>query len=124
MTDMSTSIAASATVSAIVPARNEEAVIAKCVDSLVAQPEVAEVIVVDDESTDRTAQIVRELAARYPQIRLLASGGPPDGWVGKNYACSVGARQATGEWLLFTDADAEHLPGSTARALENARETG
>ena len=111
-------------VSAIVPARNEEAVIAVCVESLVAQPEIAEVIVVDDESTDRTSEIVRELAARYPKVRILQSGGPPDGWVGKNHAVSVGAREAKGDWLLFTDADAEHLPGSTAMALAKAKESG
>src|SRR5262249_47432038 len=75
-------------------------------------------------STDRTAETVRNLAGRYPRIRLLTSGGPPDGWVGKNYAVSLGAREATGDWLLFTDADAEHLPGSTAQALKKARETG
>jgi len=111
-------------VSAIVPARNEEAVIATCLESLVAQPEITEVIVVDDESTDRTAEIVREVATRRGKVRLLESGGPPDGWVGKNYALSVGAREAKGDWLLFTDADAEHLPGSTAQALERARESG
>jgi|SRR5215467_2301639 len=113
-----------AAISAIVPARNEEAVIAACVESLVAQPEIAEVIVVDDESTDRTSEIVRELASRHSKVRLLESGGPPDGWVGKNHAVSVGAREAKGEWLLFTDADAEHLRGSAAKALEKVRETG
>jgi len=116
--------AAAGFVSAVVPARNEEAVIAICVESLVAQPEIAEVLVVDDESSDRTAEIVRGLASRYPKVRLVESGGLPDGWVGKNYAVSVGAREAKGDWLLFTDADAEHLPGSTASALEKAREAG
>jgi glycosyltransferase involved in cell wall biosynthesis len=121
----STSVSESvATVSAIVPARNEEVAIAACVESLVAQPEVVEVIVVDDESTDRTGEIVRELATRLPKVRLLESNGPPDGWVGKNYAVSIGAREAKGDWLLFTDADAEHLAGSTAEALKKARETG
>lgn len=113
-----------ALVSAIVPARNEEVVIAQCVESLVAQPEIREILVVDDESTDRTAEIVRGLAVRFPKVRLLQSGGPPDGWVGKNYAVSVGAREAAGDWLLFTDADAEHLLGSTAQALQKASETG
>lgn len=110
-------------ISAVVPARNEEAAIATCVESLVAQPEIMEVLVVDDQSTDRTAEIVRELAARHGKVRLLRTEGPPQGWVGKNYAVSVGAREARGEWLLFTDADAEHLPGSAAKALEQAQET-
>ena len=111
-------------VSAIVPARNEEAVIAACVESLIAQPEIAEVLVVNDESSDQTAEIVRGLAAHHAKVRLLESQGPPEGWVGKNYAVSLGAREARGEWLLFTDADAEHLPGSTTQAVEKARETG
>ena len=113
-----------ATVSVIVPARNEEGVIAACVESLVAQEEITEVIVVNDESSDRTAEIVRELAVRNPKVRLLETNGPPDGWVGKNYAVAVGAREAKSEWLLFTDADAEHLAGSTAQALEKASGTG
>ena len=113
-----------APVSAIVPARNEEAVIAACAESLAAQREISEVIVVNDQSSDRTAEIVRQLAARNPKVRLLETNGPLQGWVGKNYAVAVGAREAKGEWLLFTDADAEHLAGSTAQALEKVRESG
>jgi glycosyltransferase involved in cell wall biosynthesis len=114
--------AASTLVSAIVPARDEEAVIAACVESLAAQPEIGEILVVNDQSTDRTAEIVQELTTRHPKVRLLQTNGPPEGWVGKNYAVSMGAQAAKGEWLLFTDADAEHLAGSTAKALEQARE--
>ncbi len=114
--------AANARISAIVPARNEEAVIARCVESLAAQPEIAEILVVDDESSDRTADIVRGLMPRLPRVRLLRTEGPPPGWVGKNHAVWTGAQKASGEWLLFTDADAEHLPGSAAKALELARE--
>jgi glycosyltransferase involved in cell wall biosynthesis len=110
-------------VSAIVPARNEEAVIAACVESLVAQREIIEVIVVNDQSSDRTAEIVRQLAARHAKLRLLETDGPPQGWVGKNHAVAIGAREAKGEWLLFTDADALHLAGSTAQALQKARES-
>lgn len=109
-------------ISAIVPARNEEEVIATCVESLAAQPEIAQILVVDDQSTDRTAEIVRGLAQRWPQIRLLQTEKLPDGWVGKNYAVWVGAQQASEPWLLFTDADAEHLHGAAAKALELARE--
>jgi glycosyltransferase involved in cell wall biosynthesis len=110
-------------VSVIVPARNEEAVIAACVESLVAQREIIEVIVVNDQSSDRTAEIVRQLAARHAKLRLLETDGPPQGWVGKNHAVAIGAREAKGEWLLFTDADALHLAGSTAQALQKARES-
>ena len=109
-----------ASVSAIIPARNEEAVIARAVESLAAQPEIAEIIVVDDQSTDGTASILSGLAARVPRVRILEAGQLPAGWVGKNYALSIGAARACGLWLLFTDADTVHLPGSTARALADA----
>lgn len=107
-------------VSAIIPARNEEASIARAVESVAAQPEVGEVIVVNDQSTDRTGEILAELAARIPRLRVLATGALPSGWTGKNYALSIGAASATGDWLLFTDADTYHLPGSTRRALNDA----
>lgn len=112
------------TVSAIVPARNEEATIAPAVESLAAQPEIMEIIVINDHSTDGTAAALERLSARYPQLRVLETRELPAGWVGKNYAVTLGAAQATGDWLLFTDADGVHLPGSTARALADAAESG
>ena len=112
------------TVSAIVPARNEEATIAAAVESLAAQPEIKEIIVVNDQSMDGTAAVLQQLTLRYAQLRVLETRELPDGWVGKNYAVSLGAAQATGDWLLFTDADGVHLPGSTARALAEAAESG
>jgi glycosyltransferase involved in cell wall biosynthesis len=113
-----------ARVTAVVPARNEETVIAACVESLAQQAEIAEILVVNDESSDRTAEIVRELMVKIPRLKLLEIRGVPTGWLGKNYAVSSGARQATGSWLLFTDADAQHGPGAARRALELAQETG
>jgi glycosyltransferase involved in cell wall biosynthesis len=107
-------------VSAIVPARNEEATIAAAVESLASQPEIGEIIVTDDQSTDGTAAILKQHAERFPELHILQTEELPSGWVGKNYAVSLGAAQAQGEWLLFTDADAVHLPGSTARALADA----
>ncbi len=80
-------------------------------------------IVVNDQSTDRTAEILAGLASGIPKLRVLAVGELPTGWTGKNYALSLGAAQATGKWLLFTDADTFHLPGSAARALADAKET-
>jgi glycosyltransferase involved in cell wall biosynthesis len=112
------------TVSAIVPARNEEATIAAAVESLAAQPEIKEIIVIDDQSSDRTAAALRQLSSRYAQLRVLETTELPGGWVGKNHAVSLGAAQATGDWLLFTDADGVHLPGSTAHALADAAESG
>jgi glycosyltransferase involved in cell wall biosynthesis len=111
-------------VSIIIPARNEEASLATCLESLVAQTGVAfEIIVVDDHSTDRTAEIAASFAASHrDKVRVIEAGPLPDGWTGKNNAVATGARQARGEWLLFTDADTVHLPGSLARALAEAKE--
>jgi len=111
-------------VSAIIPARNEEATIVAAVESLVAQPEIKEIIVINDQSNDGTAARLQQLASQYMQVRVLETTELPGGWVGKNYAVSLGAAQATGDWLLFTDADGVHLPGSTARALADAAATG
>jgi glycosyltransferase involved in cell wall biosynthesis len=102
--------------------RNEEAVIGACVESLAGQREIGEILVVNDQSTDRTAAIVREMMPRVPQLRLLETNGLPQGWVGKNNAVWMGAREAKGDWLLFTDADAVHNNDSAARALAIASE--
>src|SRR3984957_12986719 len=107
-------------VSAIIPARNEQDSIARAVESVAAQPEITEVIVVDDQSTDRTAAILAELAARIPKLKILHTHALPPGWVGKNNAVAVGADAAQGDWLLFTDADTCHMPGSTPRPLGGA----
>src|SRR5438067_10726187 len=114
--------AASGSVTAIVPARNEEAVIAACIASLASQPEIGEILVVDDQSTDGTASVVKNLMGRVPNLRPLEAGGLPDGWVGKNHALWVGVQQAKCAWLLFTDADAEHERNSASRALQIAQE--
>jgi glycosyltransferase involved in cell wall biosynthesis len=107
-------------VSTIIPARNEEASIARAVEAVAAQPEIAEIIVVDDQSTDRTGAILAELATRIPKLKILHTRALPPGWVGKNYAVALGADVAQGDWLLFTDADTYHMPGSTRRALADA----
>ena len=107
-------------VSAIIPARNEEVSIARAVESVAAQPEVGEIIVVDDQSSDRTGSILAELAARIAKLKILRIDTLPPGWVGKNYAVSVGAAAAQGDWLLFTDADTYHTAGSMRRALADA----
>jgi len=112
------------TVSAIVPARNEEATIAAAVESLAEQSEIIEIIVVNDQSTDGTSSQLAQLSSKYAQLRVIETRDLPVGWVGKNYAASIGAALATGDWLLFTDADGIHLPGSTAHALADAAETG
>jgi Glycosyl transferase family 2 len=106
-------------VSVIVPARNEEACLGACLESLLRQEGVSfEVLVVDDGSTDRT----HEIASSFPGVMVLAADPLPAGCCGKPNACSTGARHAQGEWLLFTDADTVHLWGSLARSLREARE--
>jgi len=107
-------------VSAIVPARNEEAVIEACVESLAQQDKIVEIIVVNDQSIDRTGEIVLGLTRKHAKVRLLESTMLPPGWVGKNHAVWQGAGEARGEWLLFTDADAVHANNSSARGLEIA----
>lgn len=107
-------------ISAIIPARNEEASIVRAVESVAAQLEIGEVIVVDDQSSDGTGAILAELAARIPKLKIIRNEDLPSGWIGKNYAASIGAAEATGDWLLFTDADTYHYPGSARRALGDA----
>jgi glycosyltransferase involved in cell wall biosynthesis len=103
--------------SVIVPARNEEACLAACLRSLSEQAGVNfEIIVVDDASTDRTG----EIAKSFPQVRVVHPPALPPGWSGKVNAVEAGAAQARGAWLLFTDADTVHLPGSLARAITEA----
>jgi chlorobactene glucosyltransferase len=110
-------------VSVLIPARNEVASIEECVTSLMRQryPDV-EVIVLDDSSTDGTGQLLDSLSARYPDLKVIHSTeDPPRGWNGKSYACQILARHATGDWLLFTDADTVHLPYSIQYGLAQAQ---
>ena len=107
-------------VSIIIPARNEEANLSACLQSLVPQSGPAhEIIVVDDASTDRT----RAIAESFPAIRTINANPLPAGWSGKCNACWTGAKIAKGKWLLFTDADTRHAPGSIAKALQKAEDT-
>jgi glycosyltransferase involved in cell wall biosynthesis len=78
--------------------------------------------VVNDQSRDRTAEIVRQRALQNSRVQLLEAEEPPAGWMGKNNAVSAGARRATSDWLLFVDADVELQGGAAARALQVAKE--
>src|ERR1700756_5421033 len=108
-------------VSVIIPARNEAASLGACLQSIVSQQGIAfEVVVTDDQSTDATGEIARS----FPGVRVIESADLPTGWVGKNHAVWLGAQPASGEWLLFTDADTVHLPGSLRRSIDEAKEFG
>ena len=110
-----------ARVSVIIPARNEEVNIERAVRSVSAQGGVPlEIIVVDDQSEDRTGEILKRLKAEIPSLRTLRVDALPDGWLGKPHALACGAKTASADWLLFTDADAVHNPGSLAELLERA----
>jgi chlorobactene glucosyltransferase len=110
-------------VSVLIPARNEERNIRRCVQSLLAQEYTPfEVWVLDDGSTDATAAIVAEMAERDGRLHLIEGSPLPQGWMGKNYACHQLAELAEGDWLLFVDADTYHHPGALAWAVGAARQ--
>ena len=110
-------------VSVLVPARNEAHNIERCVRSLLAQDyPLFEIMVLDDNSTDDTAAIVQEIGRQDGRVQLVPGNELPQGWMGKNYACHQLAGRATGEWLLFTDADTDHAPGSLAWAVKAAQQ--
>ncbi|MEE9491547.1 MAG: glycosyltransferase [Dehalococcoidia bacterium] len=105
-------------ISVLIPARNEEANIGTCLESLRRQdyPNV-EILVLDDASTDGTADIVAKVAAEDPRVRLLQGQPLPSGWAGKPFACQQLANEARGSWLLFTDADTVHAPSVLRHVL-------
>ncbi|MBM4443813.1 MAG: glycosyltransferase [Chloroflexi bacterium] len=110
-------------ISILVPARNEEKDIVPCLESLRRQdyPNY-EILVLDDGSSDSTAALVAEIAARDHRVRLLEGQPLPKGWAGKPFACHQLASQARGSWLLFTDADTTHAPSMLRSALTYARD--
>lgn len=114
-------------VSLLVPARNEELNIERCVRSLLAQryPDF-EVIVLDDHSTDGTSTLLHELASSSSgaKLRIIEGRELPAGWHGKSWACQQLGEQATGGLLLFTDADTCHQPDALLRAVEGINRSG
>ena len=105
-------------VSVILPARNEEKYIAKCLESLLGQdyPNF-EIIAVNDSSNDKTGDIIYEYAKKNSCIVAVNAKPKPDGWAGKNWACYEGYLRATGDVFLFTDADTVHSPYTMSLAL-------
>ena len=107
--------------SVVVPARDEGAAIRRALGSLLAQdyPEL-ELIVVDDRSSDATGEVLRDLATKDRRLVALRVEELPAGWLGKNHALWRGADHASGEWLLFTDADVVFAPGALRQAVAYA----
>lgn len=106
------------TVSLLIPARNEEAHIAAAIeDALRGSPEIMEVLVYNDHSTDRTAEEVARVAAVDKRVRVVPVKPLPEDWCGKPYACRQLAEAASGEWLLFQDADTRLQKDAVARML-------
>lgn len=107
-------------VSVILPARNEEEFIGKCLESLIEQDYTNyEIIVVDDSSDDATGKIISEYAKKNSKIIPVSAQIKPDGWMGKNWACMEGYKKATGELLLFTDADTKHSQNVISLAVSH-----
>jgi cellulose synthase/poly-beta-1,6-N-acetylglucosamine synthase-like glycosyltransferase len=109
-------------VSAIIPAKDEQETLADCLGTVQRQsyPNL-EILVVDDRSTDRTAEIARSIAEADPRVRLISIEDLPPGWTGKTHALHIAAGQARGEWYWFVDADTRHEPDSLSIVLEYAR---
>jgi chlorobactene glucosyltransferase len=113
-------------ISVLVPARNEENNLGRCLDSLLAQsyPNL-EILVMDDDSTDGTWTLLQEYASRHPErIRAARSRSLPAGWAGKCWICSQLAQMAAGSWLAFVDADTVHHPDTIKHAYQEARRRG
>ena len=112
-------------VSVLIPARNEEQTIQAAVAAALASAGVElEVVVLDDQSEDETATIVRRLAECDDRVRLIDGPELPDGWCGKQHACWVLAHGASYDLLLFQDADVRLAPEGLARLVDFLNESG
>lgn len=107
-------------VSVILPARNEEPYIRRCLNSLLAQdyPNF-QVIAVNDSSTDQTGRLMQEYSAKDSRILYIDAPPKPDGWAGKNWACYQGYLKSEGQILMFTDADTEHARNTMSLATQH-----
>ena len=96
-------------VSIILPARNEEKFIERCLDSLLEQDYANyEIVAINDSSKDSTGKIIKKYSEKFPKVIFVDAKPKPNGWIGKNWACIEGYKKSSGELLLFTDADTMH----------------
>lgn len=108
-------------VSVIIPARNEAARVEQTVLKVLAQTGISlELLLVNDRSSDRTPEIMAALASQDSRIKVLTISALPQGWLGKPYACQCAGEQASGDWLVFTDADTWMSPDVIIRAVRAA----
>lgn len=106
-------------VSLLVPARNEQGNIERCVRSLLAQDYGNfELIVLDDNSTDATGEILERIAREDPRLKVMKGAPLPEGWLGMCWACWQLAHEASGEYLMFFDADTWHEPICVSATLD------
>jgi len=111
-------------VSVIVPARNEEEFISKCLDSLLDQDyQNYEIVVIDDSSEDSTGQIIKKYAEKHSKIIHVSARPKPEDWMGKNWACMEGFKKATGELLLCTDSDTKYSQNVISLAVAHLEST-
>lgn len=105
-------------ISILIPARNEEKNIKRCLRSLIRQdyPNI-EIIVLDDNSADKTASVVSDYAKKNKKIKLISGKPLPFGWLGKSFACQQLADASNGRYILFTDADTLHFKNSVSSAF-------
>jgi len=111
-------------ISVCVPARNEERNIRACVESILAQdyPNF-EIIVLEDRSTDTTAEILRQLSAQDDRLKVIHGADLPTGWAGKPHALFQASAAARGDWLCFVDADTFLSPTTLSSCYAKATET-
>jgi chlorobactene glucosyltransferase len=105
-------------VSVLIPARNEEKNVGACLAGLIKQDYPHwEIFVLDDDSTDGTAAMVRRFSLQEQRVKLVEGAPLPAGWLGKNWACHQLSEQATGEIFIFTDADNRYAPQAIAHTI-------
>ena len=108
-------------VSVLVPARNEEDGISDCLHALSNQTyDPLEILILDDRSTDRTAEIIESFADSHPRIKMISGSELPEGWLGKHWACNQLFQEANGDLLLFMDADTILSEGTVTASVHES----